>query len=361
MNHSTFLAQRRFGSLDGLRAISILAVIWHHTAPAWAGPIWGRIGAQGVSLFFAISGFLITTLLLRERNRNGEFNLKDFYLRRILRIFPLYYGALLLYVLLVGAMQRNIPAGQAFFGNLIYFATYTSNIFVPLDGRVIFYFAWSLAAEEQFYLIWPPILYMTRSLPRALIALGIALATGTIAELFGIRVFSIVPLAIVAGVLLALILHSATGYKLLQSLLGQSWSSLVLAIILIPALVWAPIPAFVPHILFAAFVGACVIREKHFLAPLLSMKPVAYIGSISYGMYMLHMLCKNFIARVLAALHLPADGPALFVLTFVLAIVAASLSFKYYESYFLNLRARMAQPRRSRLAHARSDGGSTQD
>lgn len=93
------------------------------------------------------------TLLLRERERNSKIDLKAFYIRRSLRIFPLYYGVLFLYMVLVSVLERDSTAGQAFFNNLIYFATYTSNLFVPLDGRVIFYFAWSLAAEEQFYLM----------------------------------------------------------------------------------------------------------------------------------------------------------------------------------------------------------------
>jgi peptidoglycan/LPS O-acetylase OafA/YrhL len=108
------------------------------------------VGAQGVSLFFASSGFLITTLLLREKARNSRIDLKAFYVRRSLRIFPLYYGVLLVHIALVTLLERDSVTGQAFYDNLIYFATCTSNLFVPLDGRVIFYFAWSVAAEEPF-------------------------------------------------------------------------------------------------------------------------------------------------------------------------------------------------------------------
>lgn len=111
---SRFQAQQRFASLDGLRAFSILGVIWHHTAASVHGPFLGHVGAEGVSLFFAISGFLITTLLLREQRRQGQVDLKAFYVRRSLRIFPLYYATLALYVLTVWVLERHSAVGRAF-------------------------------------------------------------------------------------------------------------------------------------------------------------------------------------------------------------------------------------------------------
>lgn len=154
--HERFRSTRFFASLDGLRCLSILAVIWHHTAGHSFDLALSRRGHHGVTLFFAISGFLITTLLLREKQRLGDISLRKFYMRRSLRIFPLYYTVLLIYIALVAAMERGTHAGREFWGNLPAYATYTSNWFVDLKGeRVIFYFAWSLATEEQFYLVWP--------------------------------------------------------------------------------------------------------------------------------------------------------------------------------------------------------------
>lgn len=91
--HADFLRQRTFGSLDGLRAISIIGVVWHHTG-ADTGLRGMTRGFLGVDLFFVISGFLIVSLLLRERRRTGAISLRAFYARRLLRIFPLYYGVL---------------------------------------------------------------------------------------------------------------------------------------------------------------------------------------------------------------------------------------------------------------------------
>src|SRR3954465_11721542 len=124
--YDAFIGQRRFGSLDGLRCIAVLGVIWHHTAGHDMLSIAAR-GAEGVTLFFAISGFLITTLLLRE----GTIDLKGFYWRRTLRIFPLYYTVLAAYVVLTLLFEHG-ERGREFFQNLPWFLTYTSNLFIDL-------------------------------------------------------------------------------------------------------------------------------------------------------------------------------------------------------------------------------------
>jgi hypothetical protein len=161
--HRSFLDQRYFPLLDGLRCLAILGVVWYHAAaPSYAsGPL--SRGFEGVSLFFVISGFLITTLLLREQSETGDISLRSFYLRRTLRIFPVYYGVLAFYALLVFLQERHSTAGAQFWHNLPFFMTYTSDWFVNADSdRVIFLFSWSLATEEQFYLFWPWIIRSAR-------------------------------------------------------------------------------------------------------------------------------------------------------------------------------------------------------
>jgi peptidoglycan/LPS O-acetylase OafA/YrhL len=336
--HDRYLATRRFESLDGLRALSILGVIWHHTAPSWVGAVAGHIGAEGVSLFFAISGFLITTLLLRERGRRGVIDLKAFYLRRSLRIFPLYYATLLVYVVMVWALERSSPTGQAFFEHLVYFATYTSNLFVDLQGRVIFYFSWSLAAEEQFYLVWPAVLIFTRTRRHALTALALMMMTASWGEWTGNRYLAAIPSPLLCGVALALALDAKPGFRGLQRLLGHAASPLAVLVLLAAALIWGNAPRLLVGALMAGLVGCCVIQEQHGLAALLRWRPLAYIGSISYGMYMLHMLCKNFIVKLLAWLQWPSDSVWMFGLTSVAAVIAATLSWRWFESRILALK-----------------------
>jgi peptidoglycan/LPS O-acetylase OafA/YrhL len=92
--YSAFRSRAYFNSLDGLRSLCILAVIWHHQLEYAPGIPLGRLGFLGVDMFFVLSGFLITTLLLRERDRRSDVSLRAFYLRRSLRIFPVYYALL---------------------------------------------------------------------------------------------------------------------------------------------------------------------------------------------------------------------------------------------------------------------------
>src|SRR3954447_22173384 len=124
--YAKFLAQRRFAALDGLRCLAILTVIAHHTSGRRSGPF--SLGV-GVDLSFAISGFVITTLLVREFRSTGRVHVRRFYLRRTLGIFPLYFAVLGLYVVLVLVTRRSTQSGEAFVHHIPAFATYTSNWF----------------------------------------------------------------------------------------------------------------------------------------------------------------------------------------------------------------------------------------
>lgn len=350
-----FVSQSRFGSLDGLRALSILAVIWHHTAPTSVGESLAHFGTRGVTLFFAISGFLITTLLLRERDRKGRIDLRAFYVRRSLRILPLYFGVLLIYIAVVWALERHTEAGENFFINLKYFATYTSNLFVPLEDRTIFYFAWSLASEEQYYLIWPPILVWMGTLRRAVPSLALLAAACLIASCTESKALSLIPLAMVAGTLLALTFHTDRGFKIAYFCFGNAWTPFALAVALGITLICLTKFDVLTEVLCAALVGACVIREDHVLSRLLSLRALTYIGSISYGMYMLHMLCKSVSVKLLTIGNLPTDSVLVFVLTACLAVVAATVSFYTYEAYFMSFKHRTDK----RLANAACDANAS--
>src|SRR5690349_17019747 len=110
----------------------------------------------GVDLSFSISGFVITTLLVREFLRTGRINIRRFYARHALRLFPLYFTVLSVYVALVFIAGAGTPAGSTFLEHIPAYATLTANWAVPLanGNDTIFYFAWSLATQEQFYLLW---------------------------------------------------------------------------------------------------------------------------------------------------------------------------------------------------------------
>ncbi len=346
---SAFRGQRHFGSLDGLRALSVVAVVWHHTVGHDANlPYLFSTGSEGVSLFFAISGMLIVTLLLREQAATGGIDLRAFYIRRSLRIFPLYYSVLCAYAVLVLLLERNSSTGREFLQNVVFFATYTSNWFVLLEGRVIFYFAWSLAAEEQFYLLWPTLQrWLTAKSATALIVLVIVVVITSQALGDGssqgtsiwYRILNGIPLAICFGVLFARLLHHRRTYEGLRWIFGWRCSSPLLLGVALWILQSNSSTAAI-HLSLALLVVACVYREDHFLAPLLRNRVLAFLGSISYGIYLLHMLVKNAIVKVAPHLGFASSRYFVFVATTVCAVAVAALSFKYFESYFLRKKRR---------------------
>jgi len=354
-SYDRFLSIRTFGPLDGLRALSVIAVIWQHTSGR-PGPEFFEKGYFGVDLFFAISGFLITTLLLRERRRNGHFSLPKFYIRRVFRIFPIYYLVLGVYVVLVLLTQRTTVTGQRFMDHLPWFATYTSNwVLGKTNGEsVTFYFAWSLATEEQFYLFWPPLLALLLFLPgnrlvKPLAAIGIlvvgsqlALATqpsfATAAER-PMVILSSLALPILLGAALALVLDNRRGFERLAPALSHPASAPTLAGLILASLI-VTTPEQLTQALMVLFVGALCLREKTLLHRPLMWAPLAYVGKVSYGIYLMHMLCANVVRRVI---HEQVGIP-LFALTVPVAVAVAGLSYRLVERPLLKLGHRWGSP-----------------
>ena len=128
-NYTRYIQTRTFGSLDGLRAIAILAVVWHHTCGTGSNWLLLTRGFLGVDLFFVISGFLIATLLLRERSQSGNISLRGFYFRRTIRILPPYF----LTLFIVGAMAFVVPgsASAATWNDLPFAIRFIANL-VPM-------------------------------------------------------------------------------------------------------------------------------------------------------------------------------------------------------------------------------------
>lgn len=341
VTHSAYQSTRTFGALDGLRALSVVAVIWQHTSGR-PGPEFFSKGYFGVDFFFAISGFLITTLLLRERKRQGRISLRKFYIRRIFRIFPVYYAVLIVYTVLVFTTRRGTDGGSDFFANLPAFLTYTSNWFVDTaDGSsVTFYFAWSLATEEQFYLFWPPLLVLfmllrPKSVWHILSVLGILIVGSQIALASGssslaITIVSSLALPILLGVAAALLLDGPESFRRIAPVVGARWfSPLVFALMF--ASLSIPAPAQLTQTLMVLAVMSVCITEHTVFQRLLAFKPLAYVGVISYGIYLMHMLCANVVRVMLGG----SFGTWIFAATTVLSIAVASLSFRFFESPML--------------------------
>ncbi|MBN1207834.1 MAG: acyltransferase [Myxococcaceae bacterium] len=346
--HQEFLRTRIFPGLDGLRCLSIVLVVAYHVSGAHTGFL-GR-GYLGVSLFFAISGFLITSLLLREREAHGQLSLARFYGRRSLRIFPLYYAVLGAYVVLATFFEKGAQEKADFFANLPAFLTYTSNWFVPLEEnkRVIFYFAWSLATEEQFYLMWPGVMRLFRRWGAPLFMAGLLVAslwapwareTGRLDDsLLWVRILASFSPPICMGCLAAYALHSPQAFKWVYRVLGHTWVPLLALALVLLAVATDGTPFWLTSLVMTALVVSCCLRTGHALMPVLTLSWVRYVGMISYGIYLLHMIALNLMRRVA-----PGQGFALyFPLTMALSVALAGLSYRYFESRFLRLKERLA-------------------
>lgn len=365
--YSSFRRTRFFGSLDGLRAISIAGVIWFHSW--WGTPYYPkletipvlRLGEYGVQIFFVISGFLITTLLLREQDKFGKISIRDFYLRRALRIWPLYYATVALYVVLIVGLQKG-PREATFRHYLPYFLTYTYTWFIsPLWPTGPFHLAWTLATEEQFYAFWPLVLRFLRGVWSsvvivALLLLRVAAGHGWTNSFLRPnsmpdRIVLSASVAICFGVLLAQALHSETCFRWAYALLGRKWSSPAAAVALAICLYPKNPSWLTAYLVTAALVGSCVIREDNGLCRTLRFRPLAYMGVLSYGMYLLNSVSVHAAQLSLGWIGIAKPVP-IFFLSLGLAMGAAFLSYRYFESRFLALKARFSRLRPDPTADA---------
>ena len=361
---SDFSRLRFFGSLDGLRALSILGVLWTHVWYVSGLEYYNRLqhypvlkmGAFGVDVFFGISGFLITTLLLRERSKNGRISLRDFYLRRSLRIWPLYYATLGIYVLLVIFLQRGTGRDRIFFHFLPGYLTFTYTWFAGWAASgAVFNFAWSLSVEEQFYVVWALVLRILRGLLPALVMILMiflrlsvhfnVLQKFILKDSLPWRIAAGISVPICLGAILAQILHSEKGFRILRPILGSKWAAPLWLLLLLASLVpRQPFWQMTQWFLVAAVVGSCVIREDNALAPFLRFRPLAYIGLVSYGMYLLNTLVLDVVNPVMNRIGLrhPLVKFPVFV---AVTVLVAGISYRFFETPFLRLKERFSKVR----------------
>jgi peptidoglycan/LPS O-acetylase OafA/YrhL len=358
MSYDEFQATRYFPSLDALRGVAILAVLWHHTEEATVlAPVFVTRGYLGVDLFFVLSGFLITTILIRERIRTGSISFRNFYVRRTLRIFPLYY-AFLLYLCVIALLRANTIASEKFFDALPYYATYTSNWIPGQVREPSFFRSWSLSVEEQFYFAWPTLFVVLGSralwaLPGfvVLVLLGLLGVLGTDAQPLFRHLAHFSSIAI--GAILALLLSRPREYHILSSLFGRRGSALAVLVVLVTLLsIPGRIDSFfmlAVHLSLAALVCSVVVRNDHNLSRITSARLLVHIGIVSYGIYVLHgaldgiaQRSSSFAGRyIFGPDYGPVPGVRFVVLT-VISTLTATISYYYFESYFLRLKEKFS-------------------
>lgn len=326
--------------LDSLRALAVFLVINTH----WLGGFW-KFGQHGVMIFFVLSGFLITYILLdvAENSKNKLKSIRQFIIRRALRIFPIYYLFILFFFL------AGLPFMQ---DNFIWFVTYTSNIKYFLLGEFpegLFSHLWSLAVEEQFYLFWPFLLLFirTRFLP---IIISVLVIFGGLSRIFiylyGNDIFDsnfaytlttsyFDTLGI--GALLAFFLYNKT--IKLETMKPIKIGILALffwgAYIVLSFMEVKYFRLFFMNLLFALSTASFILfliaaPKGNVINRIFKLNVFIFIGKISYGLYLYHKVIPWLIGYACSKLHLPA--PTSFVL-YILSL--AALFFVTVTSFYL--------------------------
>lgn len=334
--------------LDGLRAIAVLLVLLLH-----AGfPVF-QAGWIGVPVFFTLSGFLITSILLDSKDKPDYF--KGFYLRRTLRIFPIYY--LTLFAVLAWGLVMHYPVSQFF-----YYAFYLQSFTIPLDVEPFFCnnmldHTWSLSVEEIFYLIWPAVVYVINR--RNLIWLSVLLCLASlaykIAQIYiGTEGLALMSLpgsieCLMAGVLLSIYRDASrpafrSVHKRGIALLFLLVSVLIVIhylqldrrllffckILLSFSVSWL---SFFVILYFASSPGSLSSVNRAF-----SNRRLVYVGKISYGLYLYHFPVYMFVASFFYHYAISIHPIILLLIKLSTTFLIAALSWRFIEKPLLELK-----------------------
>jgi peptidoglycan/LPS O-acetylase OafA/YrhL len=336
--YEEYRARKHIPELDGLRAWSILLVIAVHM-PNQAYWEW-LAGRLGVTIFFVLSGYLITRLALREEAQRGTLSLGAFYIRRGFRIFPLYYlvlGIHCFYILVLGIHAEKAPQ---LYAALPYLSFYLQEVpcFFGVKGMhsgFPFTQSWSLGIEEKFYLIWPFLAFVCwrgKRLMRPLGTLGLAAFLAVVPALVaGPLANCIYPHSLIlTGCVVALFLDNRSWFEWLRFLGTPFWSFLSAAVFLAFHFAKPHLPEFYWHFgdpLYAISIGlflVSILLGNSLTGRVLSFRPLVFLGKISYGVYLIHLLCLALARRIVPE---PADHVGmhllLYFLTTALSVLAA--------------------------------------
>jgi peptidoglycan/LPS O-acetylase OafA/YrhL len=287
-----FAKTRYFPSLDGLRALCVTLVMFNHVHVRTPSHIHA---ALGVYVFFVLSGFLITTLLLREEQKGGRISLKGFYTRRFFRIIPVYLFTILLYGLVL--VRMHDPARSAQFKAALPWLLTFMEEFKPHAAGNIFGHAWTLGIEEKFYLFWPLLVIWLlpfrgrKALPLIALGVGVLLLRSPFDASYA---------GLLLGAMVAIALSAQAGWTILR------WVARVPDVL--PVLLVAFTFAYfntvsnAHAILFCAATGlliASLVVRPGVTRTVLENPMLVFIGKRSYSLYLIHVLVINLVESAL--------------------------------------------------------------
>lgn len=346
-----FLGAQKLPALDGLRAISILLVLFHHSIFSQKNTLIFKmdLGAVGVQIFFVISGFLITTLLLKERISNGNFSLKNFYIRRAFRILPLVFLFMVVLMVMNAIFTLHIPAID-FLTSLLF----VGNLPIPNTDSWYTGHFWSLGVEEQFYLLFPVLFYFmsTRKYLWLLLLLipGITVVNylhwhntltflgsdvlDTILYLVS-TAFGHGTVGILVGALFSILCFTHSGW--MSKLLGYKWLSLIVFLISLSLRV-VYFESAIVLLLFNIFTAVTIVANLHhqsIFTRILEQKLIARIGVLSYSMYIWQQF---FTYKQPWASFSPLAGAL--IPNLLMLILVTYVSYEYFEKPIIQMRQR---------------------
>jgi peptidoglycan/LPS O-acetylase OafA/YrhL len=344
-----------FPNLDGLRFIAASMVIFPHIEQfkSFMGLDYSysiypyQSGKLGVVLFFVLSGYLITYLLLAEKNSSKNISIKKFYLRRILRIWPVYYLMIVLAIFVFpfldildygGYTPENLSRR-----NVIQYFLFLPNValFVPLIAQ-----AWSVGVEEQFYIIWPVLIKYVKNkyfLFIGVISLYFILANGLV--LFkGINFLTLIHDFIILfridcmaiGAFFALLLFEQK--KILPILYSKYFQIFTYTILFVLLVSKVSIP-FIHFQVFAILFGIIILNLSSNNKTIISLngKVINHLGKISYGMYMYHPVVIILVLKTLIYFNI-SNVFIQYLFSMLLTIFISHISYNYYELFFIKMK-----------------------
>lgn len=348
------------GALDGIRGLGVILVLLYHYGSSAAvfglsNPILKLtgLGWSGVDLFFVLSGFLITGILYDSKGGKNYF--KNFYARRTLRIFPLYYVAAIVVILLAVISQYDLLGGA----NPIWILLYVGNFQMAIEGggSTLDHF-WSLAIEEQFYLVWPLVVLTLSRAKLMLVAAAMVVIAPIIRTLLvlndvpDLAVYVLTPArmdGLAMGALIALVMRGSKG---IAPLVPWAWKlgGAALAAFLMIVILRREVSSGDPVILTAG-ISLLTIIYASVLILSLTFRPLQLVmeqpvmrwfGKYSYGLYVWHpivnmILLHSPLTERFGAIT-PVKAVLLLVMAFIVSVLISLASYKFMESPLLRLK-----------------------
>jgi peptidoglycan/LPS O-acetylase OafA/YrhL len=276
--------KERIPALDGWRGVAIVLVMIDHLQSGLLGHYWRpwlQSGQHGVTLFFVLSGYLITGNLLSRQQ-----SLKSFYMRRLFRLMPVAWA----YILFLLIVHHAFPAQTLSFKEVLACVFFYRN-YLAKEGILTGHF-WSLSIEEQFYLLWPTVLFLAGPRKAKWSLAGVALAVALFRlthwdaydKLWVAFRTEVRADALCVGCLLALALHSTDVSRLIAKWAARM-APLAGAVLLVCIFRFAWLPPLTESVAITVLLGATILRPHNVMARILALRPLAWLGTISYSFY----------------------------------------------------------------------------